>query len=170
MELLPSDTFRFHLNLIALREYVGGTVRVFLNRLYAQWWRDRRQHDITQRHIYKDTQGQKQTRQNWSNRDTTQSRKKRNDLPGILWICLNIVLYQSLDFSVFWNYSVGTINSQPVNENFRRASSASFSSRKTFPCLSFSEHFVSFNKVQQMRMTASHLTLILMQCYCEADT
>lgn len=76
MELLPSDTFRFHLNLIALREYVGGTVRVFLNRLYAQWWRDRGQHDITQRHIYKDTQGQKQTRQNWSNRETTQSRKQ----------------------------------------------------------------------------------------------
>lgn len=32
-ESLPSDTFGFHLNVIVLRENVGGAVRVFLNRL-----------------------------------------------------------------------------------------------------------------------------------------
>lgn len=33
VEELPSDTFRFHLNVIVLGENVGGAIRVFLNRL-----------------------------------------------------------------------------------------------------------------------------------------
>lgn len=36
----PSGTFWFHLNVIVLRENVGGAIRVFLNGLWAQWWRD----------------------------------------------------------------------------------------------------------------------------------
>lgn len=48
VELLPSDTFWSHLNVIVLRENVGGAIRVFLNRLWAQW--DRAQRDTTYKH------------------------------------------------------------------------------------------------------------------------
>lgn len=59
-------TSRFHLSVIVLGESVGGAIRVFLNRLWVQWWRDRTQCDITwihtqthtRLHTETDTQGQ----------------------------------------------------------------------------------------------------------------
>lgn len=112
VELLPSDTFWIHLNVIVLRENVGGTVRVFLNRFWVKWWRDRAQCNTdTRTHTQIETQIETQTvlerqpRNMTSEMDYTYKdwRGLETLLPGILCICLNIVLYQSLDFSVFWN-------------------------------------------------------------------
>lgn len=107
---LPSDTFWFHLNVIVLGENVGGAVRVFLNRLWAQWWRDRAQttwHNI-QTHIETHTGLGHQQRNMIGKTDQTWKTWNYDFflLPGILCICLNIVLYQSLDFSVFWNCKI----------------------------------------------------------------
>lgn len=73
-----SDTFWFHLNVIVLRENVGGVIRVFLNGLWAQWWRDstvwHHMQMVTERHM-------KQA--NWSHRT-----QKRMDKPTRYFVYL----------------------------------------------------------------------------------
>lgn len=102
---LPLCTSRFHLTVI-LGESVGGAIRVFFKRLWVQWWRDRTQCDITWIYTHSSHRnGHKRTGSLDANRTTCCARveRLRRVLPGILCICLNIVLYHSLDFSVFWN-------------------------------------------------------------------